>query len=143
MRCTTSFETGQIRYREFVVILVVGQIIWIDMCQFGFSQIGDAKFSKDVVDNGCSEFDGRMSGHGPGGFKPRKHKGIDIFLEGDAMLEAEADGDGKTVHEASECRTFLVHIDKDFAQRAIGIFTGSEVNIILIDRCLLGVSASS
>ena len=65
MRCATSFETGQVRYREFVIILVVGQIIGIDMCQFGFAQIGDAKFPEDVVDNGCREFDGRMTGHRP------------------------------------------------------------------------------
>lgn len=59
------------------------------------------------------------------------------------MLESETHGDGKTIHQTPERSAFLMHIDKDFSERPVGIFTGSQVDIVVIYRGFLGVTASS
>ncbi len=116
MRRASTFEAGEIRHGEFVIIFIIWKVIWVDVDEICFAEVGNAEFSKDVIDDGGSEFDGTVSGDGAGGFEASEDEGVDVFFERDAVLQTEADGDGEAVHEASESGAFFMHIDEDFAE---------------------------
>ena len=112
-----SFVSRKIGDAEFIIeVLILRKIFGIDMNELGFAEVCDAEFTKDVVDDGCGEFDGAVVRNGAGGFEAREDKRIHVFFERDAVLQAQADCDGKAVHEASEGGAFLVHIDENFAE---------------------------
>ena len=49
------------------------------------------------------------------------------------VLQSETHGNGKTVRHAAEGGTFFVHVDENFAERAIVVFAGSQVDFDAID----------
>ena len=141
---TFTVSAWLIGHGELVVIVLLdGEIVGVDVNEVSFSEVSDAEFAEDIIDDGSSEFDGTVTSDGSGGFEAREDEGIDVFFEGDAVLESETDGDGEAVHQASEGSPFFMHIDEDFAQRAIGVFARPEVDVILADGGFLSVSAST
>ena len=103
-------------------------------------QIGHRQFAEDIVQNGGGVLDAVIALHHACGFEFGKGKGIDEFLERYAILQADGNRDGEIIHHRAETRTFLVHIDKDFAKVAVFIFAGAQVNLVPADNCLLGIA---
>src|SRR6185437_3567797 len=75
--------------------------------------------------------------------KPGKDERLDEFFQRHAVLKSKRDGDRKTIHEASERRPLLVHVQKYFSDRPILILTSAQIKLMSPDNCLLSVSASS
>ena len=55
------------------------------------------------------------------------------------MLQAQRDRDGKTVHQAPERCSLLVHVQEDLAECAVGILPGPKIDLVAADDRLLGV----
>src|SRR3546814_1231852 len=62
--------------------------------------------------------------------EPREGEGLDEFLERDAVLQADRDGDGEVVHQAAEGGAFLVHVDEDLAELAVLVFAGAQIDLV-------------
>lgn len=60
MGCPSPLESGQIGNGEFVILIVCRQIVRIDVDEFGFSEVGNAEFPEDIIDDGGGEFDRRV-----------------------------------------------------------------------------------
>src|SRR5262249_34263582 len=54
--------------------------------------------------------------------------------------QAERDRDREAVHQAAEGGAFLVHVQEDFAQCAVFVFTRADVDLVSPDGGLLGVA---
>ena len=77
------------------------------------------------------------------GFEASEQEGLDEFFERDAVLEPQRNGNGETVHEAAKRRPFLVHVEKDFSERSIVVFTGAEIDFMPADHGLLRIPHAS
>ena len=55
-------------------------------------------------------------------------KFADKLVERNAILKAQRNGDGKSIHQAAIGRAFFVDIDKDLAQSPILVFARAQVN---------------
>ena len=77
-----------------------------------------------------------------GRLEPGEGEGLDIFLERNAVLQAERHGDREIVHERPERGAFLVHVNEDFAKPAVGILAGPEIDLVATDPRLLGIAAA-
>jgi hypothetical protein len=51
--------------------------------------------------------------------------------------------DGEVVHHRPEARAFLVHVDEDLAQAAIGIFAGAQIDLVAADDGLLRIALAA
>ena len=78
--------------------------------------------------------------HRAGRLEPGEGEGVDIFVERHAVLQAERHRDGEVVEERAERRAFLVHVDEDFAEPAVVIFAGAQIDLVAADHGLLGVA---
>ena len=58
------------------------------------------------------------------------------------MLQSQRNRDGKAVHQTAVCRAFFMHIDKNFAQSTVFVFTGSEINLVPSNGGFLGIPFS-
>ena len=56
------------------------------------------------------------------------------------MLQAQRNGDGEAVHQAPEGCAFLVHVHKDFAEGAVLIVSGAQVEFMPADDGFLRVA---
>ena len=70
----------------------------------------------------------------------REQEGVDEFFQRHAVLQAERDGDGEAVGHAAEGGAFLVHVDEDFAERAVLVFAGAQIDLVVADAGLLRVA---
>ncbi len=77
----------------------VADILRIDMSEIGAPKIGDGKLAENVIENGRCALDRIISLNHAGRLKAREREGIDILFERHAILETQADGDGKVVHK--------------------------------------------
>ena len=108
--------------RKHIVSFGVGKVVP--------TQIADSQFAEDIVDNRRCHFDRRVAFHDSGRIEACKGECIDEFFERHAVLQADGNGDGKIVHKAAERRTLFVHIDKNFADLSVGIFTGAQIYFV-------------
>ena len=119
------------------------QIFLLHLRQVIPVEIRDGQFTEDIIDDRGRHFDSIVQFHGTVRLEPGKDKRLNEFFQRHAVLKSKRDGDRKTIHEASERRPFLVHVQKDFSDRPILIFTGAQVQLMSPDNGLLRVSASS
>ena len=78
--------------------------------------------------------------HRAGRLESCEGEGVHIFLERHAVLQAERDRDGEIVDDGAQRRAFLVHVDKNFAEPAVVIFAGAQIDLVAADHGLLGVA---
>ena len=57
-----------------------------------------------------------------------------------AILQTDRDRDGEVVHHRPEACPFLVHVDEDLAQGAVGIFSGAQIDLVTAHDGLLGIA---
>ena len=70
-------------------------------------------------------------------------EGIDIFVERHAVLQAERHRDGEVVEERAERRALLVHVDEDFAEPAVVVFAGAQIDLVAAHHGFLGVALAA
>ena len=75
------------------------------------------------------------------GLEAGEGEGVDELVQRHAVLQAHRDGDGEAVHNAAEGAAFLVHVDEDFAERAVLVFAGAQIDLVAADDGLLGIAA--
>ena len=73
----------------------------IDMREIVAAEIGDRELAEDVVEDRGRVLDRVVALHQARRLEAREGEGLDIFLERHAVLQAERDGDGEVVHQAS------------------------------------------
>ena len=110
------------------------------MREVGAVEIADRQFAEDVVEDRGRRLDRVVALDHARRLEPGEGEGVDEFLERDAVLQPDRDGDGEVVHHRPESGAFLVHVDEDFTKRTIGIFAGPEVNLVAADDGLLGIA---
>src|SRR5215218_7060707 len=74
--------------------------------------------------------------------EPGKGKRLDELLQRHAVLQTLRDGDGKAVDHRAEGRALLVHVDEDFADRAVLVFTRAQEDLVSGDSSLLCEAAA-
>ena len=78
--------------------------------------------------------------HRAGRLEAGEGEGIDIFVERHAVLQAERHRDGEVVEERAERRALLVHVDEDFAEPAVVVFAGAQIDFMPADHGLLRIA---
>src|SRR5579871_3443635 len=68
------------------------------------------------------------------GLEARVDELVDEGLERHAILQADRNGQREAVHEAGERRTFLGHLDEDFAGLAGFVHADGDVALVAADR---------
>ena len=111
----------------------------LDMREVSPVEIGHRQLTEDIVENGRGRFDRIIALHHARRLELGEGEGVDKFLQRHAILQAHRNRDGEIVHHRAESRTFLVHVDKDFAKRTISILAGPQVNLMAPDDGLLGI----
>ena len=101
------------------------------------------QFAEGIVEDGCRHLDRIIAGHNTLWFEPGECIGFDKFLKRHAILKANRHGDRKIIHQRAESRAFLVHVDEDFANTTILIFTSPQIDFVAADRCLLRVALTA
>ena len=81
--------------------------------------------------------------HGSIGLESCEQERLDKFFKWHPVLQSQRDGDGKAIHEASEGRPLLVHIQENLTKSPVYVFTRSEVEFVPSNIGLLGVPDSS
>ena len=123
----------------FAVQGVAAQVFRGDVGQVVPAEVGDGQFAEDVVDDRRRHLDVRVARDHAVRLEAGEQEGIDELVERHAVLQAERDGDGEAVRHAAEGGPFLVHVDEDFAERAVFVFAGAEVDLVIADAGLLRV----
>ena len=77
------------------------------------------------------------------GLEARKGIGLDKFLERNAILQADGNGDGKVIHQAAKGRAFFMHINENFAEATILKFARMEIDFVSSDRGFLDIARAS
>ena len=73
----------------------------------------------------------------------REGEGLHELLQRHAILQAHRDGDGEGVHQAAERGAVLVHVDEDFADAAVFIFAGAQIDLVSADDRLLRIALAA
>ena len=64
------------------------------------------------------------------GLKSRVHQFVDEHLEWHAVLQTERNGQREAIHDAGKRRTFLGHLDENFARPAVRVHADSDVAFV-------------
>ena len=104
------------------------------------TKIGDRQFAEHVIKDRGRHLDRIVARHHARRLKAGEGEGFDIFLKRHAILKADGNGNREVVHQRAEGGTFLVHVDEDFTEFAVFIFTGTQVNLVTANGGLLGVA---
>ena len=107
------------------------------------SQIGNSKFTEKIINHRGCHLKVVISGNHSIRLKTAENKGVDIFLQRNSVLQTQADGNGKTVHQTSKCRAFLVHIDKYLPNSSVRIFSCAQINLMTAHRRFLSITFSA
>ena len=106
-------------------------------------EIRNRQFPEDIIqDRGCI-FDAIVALNHAGGLKFGEGKRVDKFIERHTILQADGDCDGEIIHHRPEARALLVHIDEDFAQLAVLILTGAQIDLMSANNCLLRIAPTT
>ena len=113
----------------------------LDVGEVATAQIGNCNLAKNIVEDRGRHLDCVVARDQTRRLKPGEGKGLDKFLQGHAVLQANRYGNREVIHQAAEGGTFLVHIDKYFAQGTVVVFSGSQINLVAADDGLLRVTS--
>ena len=97
------------------------------------AEIGNTKLAEDVIEDGISKLNAVITLDRAIGFEARKGIGLDKFFERDAILQANGNGDGEIIHQATEGCAFFVHVDKDFTEATIFKLACMEIDFMTTD----------
>ena len=103
------------------------EIFFLHLRQILAFQIGNGELAEDVVDDRRRHLDAIVELDRTIGLESGEDKCLDKFFERHTVLQAERDRDGEIVHQAAERRTFLVHVEKDFAERPVFVLAGAKI----------------
>ena len=106
-------------------------------------QIAHRQFAEHIVEDGRCVLDRLIALHHACRFEAREGEGLHIFFQWHAILQTQRNSDGEIVHHRTERCTFLVHVDEDFAQAPIIIFTRTQINLVATHECLLGIALAT
>ena len=134
---------GQLAFIGAVAHCTVTEIFRLDMAEIGTSEIGDRKLAEHIVENGGRILDAVIALHQARRLEAGEGEGLHIFLQRHAILKAERDGDGEIVHQRAEGRAFLVHVDEDFADLAVIVLAGAQIDFVAADQCLLRIALAT
>ena len=107
--------------------------VGVDVGEVVAVEIGDGQLAEHVVEDRGRVLDAVVAHDHAGGLEAGEGEGLHIFVERHAVLQAERDGDGEVVHHGAEGGAFLVHVDEDFAEAAVVIFAGAQVDLVAAD----------
>ena len=107
------------------------------------TQVGDGQFAENIVDDRGRHLDMRVTLNDAVRLEAREQERIHIFFERHAVLQTKRDGDGKAVGHAPEGGPFLVHVEEDFAQSAVLVFAGAQINRVVADARFLRVAGTA
>ena len=116
------------------------KITGVCMSKVCSAQIRDRKFPENIIKNRRRHLDSVISCHHARRLKSREGKSINEFFKGNAILKTNRNGHGKAVHQASESCAFLVHINENFSNATIFIFSCSQINLMPSHSCFLGIA---
>ena len=130
---------------RWLIGLAAAQAIGVELVGIGVgqvipAQIGDAQLAEHIVQDRGGRAHGVVAGHRPRWLEPGEDEGLDELVQGHAVLQADGDGDGEVVHQRSEGRAFLVHVDEDLAELAFVILAGVQIDLVAADRGLLDIA---
>src|SRR6266496_917113 len=95
-------------------------------------EVVDGQAAGDVVDQALGDADVRVVSDAVGledDVRELRH----VYLEWDAVLQAEADRDREGVHHAREGRALLRHLHEDLAEPVVGVGAGGQVALDVAD----------
>src|ERR1700761_1845656 len=79
------------------------------------------KVAECIVQKRCCRVYGRIAIDRPSRTEPGEREGFNKSLQGHPMLQANADGMRKIVHQPAKCRALLVQGNEDLTQRSVAI----------------------
>ena len=119
------------------------KIIRFYLAQIGALEIADRQVAENVINNTGCHFHIIMPLNHAVGLKAVENKSVHIFLKGHTVLEAQRNGNGKTIKQAAESRPFLVHVKKNFTQTAVLVFAGTDKDRMAADFRFLRITHSA
>ena len=122
------------------LINVAARFERIDLRQIRAAEIGHGEFAEDVVEDRGGVADGVVAAHFAGRLKAREQERVDIFFERHAILQADRNRNREIVHQRAEGGAFLVQVNEDFAEFAIVIFAGVQIDFVTADLRFLNVA---
>src|SRR5665213_3645537 len=105
------------------------------------AQVFICQGAEHKIDNRGSCFNVGMIDHSRW-FKPCENKFFNKLFQRNSILETDRNGNSKTVQHATHCRAFLCHINKNFTERTITIFTCSQEQCLSVNFCFLSKASS-
>ena len=115
----------------------------IDVRQIVTRQIRDGQLAENIIQDRRRVLDRLVALHEAGWFEPREGESFDILFQRHAVLQPERNRDGEIVHERAEGGALFVHVDEDFAQTAVIVFAGAEINLMTADGRFLRVALAA
>src|SRR6516225_6797860 len=90
-------------------------------------EIAHRQLAEYVIEDRGGVFDGIVALHRTARLEAREGKGIDVFLERHAVLQAKRDRDREIVKERAQRSALLVHVDENFAEAPVVVFAGAQI----------------
>src|SRR5690606_35125946 len=115
----------------------------IDVRQIVTAEIRNRQLTEDVVEDRGGVLNRLVALHDAGRLEAREGESLHVLLERHAVLKPEAHRDGEVVHQRPEGSALLVHVDEDFAQAAILVFTRAQINLVPAHSGLLRVTLAA
>ena len=115
----------------------------VHMRQIVAREIGDGELAEDIVEDRGGVLDRLVALHEARRFKAGEGEGVHIFFQRHAILQAHRNRDGEVVHQRAEGGALLVHVDEDFADAAILVFAGAQIDLVATDHGLLGIALAT
>jgi len=94
------------------------------------AEIGDRELAEHVVEQRGRVLDGVVALHEAGGLEAGEGEGLHELFERHAELQAQRNRDREVVHQRAEGGALLVHVDEDFAEPAVLVFAGAQVDLV-------------
>ena len=120
--------------------IIKGCALGFDMGQIFTVKIGDRQFPEDIIQNRGRILDAVVALHHSSWLKSGEGESVHEFIERHAILQTDRDRDGEIIHHRAEARTLFVHINEDFAQLAILIFTSAQIDLMPANNRLLRIA---
>ena len=138
-------DFAEIRFAFFLAApqIIKAFALGFDMRQVGPIQIADRQLPEDIVKDRRRVFDAVIALNHAGRFKPGEGKGLDKFIQRHAVLQANLHGDGEVIHHRAEPGAFLMHVDENFADLAVFIFAGPQIDFVPANDRLLGIALAT
>ena len=113
------------------------------MTQIMAVQIRDSQFPEGVIQNRGRHLYRIIACNNPLWLKAGKGEGLYILFQRHAILQPDRYGNRKIIHQRSKGSAFFVHIDENFTQPAIFIFTSTQIHLMTANAGFLCIAFAS